>query len=100
MAGKKKITQPGLVDVTCPGCQSKITSDGSTLRSRSKYLEELIEKASGLDEIDKAADALEKQNDALKALVQSLQNDLKAKDEKLKETEKSVEQAKKRGEWY
>src|SRR5580765_8592307 len=74
----KKAVVPGqaVAQITCPGCQSKISSDGSTLHGRSKYLEELIDKAAGLDEVDKAADALEKKNDELKAQVLRLQDAL------------------------
>jgi negative regulator of genetic competence, sporulation and motility len=98
MPPKKKATQagPGMVAISCPACQSKVTCDGSTLVTRSKYLEEIIDKAAGLDEIDKAADALEKQNDELKARVAQLEAELK--NEKEKETARNVESAKKSGE--
>jgi len=82
---KKTVVVSGqaVVAITCPACQSKVSSDGSTLHGRSKYLDELLDKAAGLDEIDKAADALERKNDELKAEVLRLQGELeKAKKEK------------------
>ena len=73
---KKTAVVPGIGAIQCPACQSKISSDGSTLHGRSKYLDELLDKAAGLDEVDKAADALEKKNDELKAEVLRLQGEL------------------------
>lgn len=45
--------------VTCPACKSEISSDGATLHARSKQLEELIEEAGGVEQLEKALAALE-----------------------------------------
>jgi hypothetical protein len=45
--------------LTCPACKSEISSDGATLHTLSKYLEELIETAGDVEKLEKALSDLE-----------------------------------------
>ena len=67
---KQSVTPvPGAITparVRCPACQSEISGDGSTLHARSKWLEDLIEEAGSVPELEKALEQLEAKYQAAK----------------------------------
>ena len=78
---------PGpVLKVKCPACQSEISGDGSTLHSMSKYLEDLIEDAGGVEPLGKLIESLEaqlaekkKEKQELQETIAKLQAEVKSK---------------------
>jgi|SRR5713101_5996665 len=58
MARKLDQGEPG--SIICPACQSKISSDGKALQSRSEFLKDLIEGEEELRKFEAAIGLLEK----------------------------------------
>jgi uncharacterized protein Yka (UPF0111/DUF47 family) len=61
--------------ITCPACQSVVSSDGKTLHKKSEYLSDLIENEDGLPKLAKEIDRLE-------TTIARLKEDLKTEKEK------------------
>src|SRR5262249_55938887 len=45
--------------IHCPACKSEISSDGAALHSRSKYLEDLLERDADVAKLEKVVEGLE-----------------------------------------
>jgi hypothetical protein len=90
---RKKTAAAALVDpsatpaepffhAVCPACKSKITysqRDGATLHEKSKFLEDLVETDTGVDEVEKNIGALEKKLGERDATIADLRTKLEEK---------------------
>ncbi len=76
MARPVRSGEPG--NIVCPACQSKITSDGKTLQSRSSFLTDLIEGEEGFKKAEEAMEKLEKDLRAAKETIKGLEAKLAA----------------------
>ncbi|HLZ50831.1 MAG TPA: hypothetical protein VKP61_08780 [Candidatus Acidoferrum sp.] len=75
-------TAPLPASIQCPACQSRISSDGSTLYEKSKVLGNLQQTADSIGEVEKAADLLEAKYEEAKKRIVELEAELKNEREK------------------
>jgi vacuolar-type H+-ATPase subunit D/Vma8 len=68
--------------ITCPACQSEVSSDGKTLHKKSANLQELLETSADLEEIEKGFKVLEDKHAKLQTRVTELELELKTEKEK------------------
>ena len=84
--------------ITCPACKSEISGDGSTLHAMSSWLEDLIEEAGGVPELEKAIAGLEEKLTAERAEKEKWKQVAQSKQEAPKnENVGTVEATPKRG---
>ncbi len=57
------------VEISCPACKSRITSDGKELREKSSHMEKLEAKAEAHDDLKTRYGDLKSECDRLKALL-------------------------------
>jgi hypothetical protein len=87
--------------IVCPACKSEISGDGSTLHAKSNWLEELIEEAGGVPELEKAIDGLGVKLTAERAEKEKWKQAAQSKTEETKNANVGTEQATpKRGSWW
>ena len=86
--------------IVCPACKSEISSDGATLHTLSKYLEELIETAGDVEKLEKAIEEMETKLSAARAESQKLKQEAQSKPEATKNETVGPEAGKQRGTWW
>ena len=97
----QSLVAAGPVRVKCPACQSEISGDGATLHAKSEWLEELIENAGGIPELEKALAELETKLTAERAEKEKWKQVAQSKTETPKnENVGTVEATPKRGNWW
>ena len=87
--------------IVCPACKSEISGDGSALHVKSNWLEDLIEEAGGVPELEKALVGLEEKLTAERAEKEKWKQAAQSKTEAPKNENVGTEQAApKRGNWW
>jgi primase-polymerase (primpol)-like protein len=55
---------PSVARISCPACRSDVSSNGATLHTRSKYLEDLLETEADVEKLEKVVEGLEQKLEA------------------------------------